>query len=62
MSERTEPEIRAKIKELSGQAIVPPKDVQEDEKELWAWFCKGGISALRWILGEADGKPELRLE
>ena len=57
MVERTDEEILEKIQKLADMSVFIPDRVDDDERELYRWFCRGGISALRWALGEEMGDP-----
>lgn len=55
-------QVRAKMKELAKMALVIPEEVEEGGEHAWRAFCRGGISACRWIIGEADGEPGHELD
>lgn len=59
---RTGNEIEQRINELKQKTVFIPNGVYNDEKEEWEWFCKGGITALRWVLGLEIGKPRSLFE
>lgn len=55
-------QIREKMKELAGKALILPNEIEKGEEDAWRGFCQGGISACRWLLGEADGDPGHELD
>jgi len=54
---RTVEEIETHVKKLANDSIFPPEGVKDDERELYRWYCRGGISMGRWVLGEEMGDP-----
>lgn len=54
---RSAEEIEGQIKRLADLSMFPPEGVEKGEEEVFRWWCRGGISMGRWVLGEEMGRP-----